>query len=73
MAQMKDVIIFRDDLYFEGAVQADWFYQARQIEAVAKSFVFHGPKNHAVSQDDFGGHGLMDTASFALHLASKME
>ena len=73
MAQLNDLVIFRDDLYFEGAVQADWFYQSRQVEAVSKSFVFHGPKNHAVSQNDFGGHGLLDTASFALHLAQKME
>ena len=73
VTQLKDIVIFRDDLYFDGAVQADWFYQERQIEAVAKSFVFHGPQNHAVSQTEFGGHGLMDTASFALRLAGKME
>lgn len=73
MAQLKEIVVFRDDLYFEGAVQADWFYQPRQVEAVAKSFVFHGPKNHAVARSEFGGQGLMDTASFALHLARKME
>ncbi len=72
MAQLKDLVIFRDDLYFNGAVQADWFYQSRQVEAVAKSFVFHGPKNHAVSQNEFGGQGLLDTASFTLRLAQKM-
>lgn len=73
MIQLKDIVLFRDDLYFEGAVQADWFYQSRQVEAVAKSFVFHGPKNHAVSQNDFESHGLLDTASFTLRLAQKME
>ena len=73
MALLKDLVVFRDDLYFEGAVQADWFYQDGQVDAVSKSFVFHGPKNHAVSQSDFGGHGLMDTASFALHLAQKAD
>ncbi|MDD3334650.1 MAG: hypothetical protein PHI98_03945 [Eubacteriales bacterium] len=73
MTQLKDLVVFRDDLYFEGAVQADWFYQSRQVEAVARSFVFHGPKNHAVSQNDFGGHSLLDTASFTLRLAQKMD
>lgn len=73
MTKMKDAVVFRDDLYFEGAVQADWFYQKEQVEAVASSFVFHGPQNHAVSKSEVGGHGLMDTASFALRLAQKME
>lgn len=44
MIQLKDLVVFRNDLYFDGAVQADWFYQSQQAEAVAKSFVFHGPK-----------------------------
>lgn len=73
MIQLKDLVVFRNDLYFDGAVQADWFYQSQQAEAVAKSFVFHGPKNHAVSQSDVGGRGLLDTASFALRLAQKLE
>lgn len=73
MTQLKDLVVFRNDLYFDGAVQADWFYQSQQAEAVAKSFVFHGPKNHAVSQSDVGGRGLLDTASFALRLAQKLE
>lgn len=73
MTLLKDLVLFRDDLYFEGAVQADWFYQPEQAATVARSFVFHGPKNHAVTQNELGGHGLMDTASFVLHLAEKME
>lgn len=70
--ELKNVLVFRDDLYFDGAVQADWFYSEKQLDAVASSFVFHGPSTHAVSKEDIGGQGLMDTASFALHLAEKM-
>ena len=70
--ELKDVLIFRNDLYFEGAVQADWFYSSNQIDTVASSFVFHGPSTHAVAREDVGGRGLMDTASFTLHLAEKM-
>ena len=67
----KDIITFRDDLYFEGAVQADWCYQLERAQAVASSFVFHGPSTHAVTQTEVGGRGLIDTASFALRLAEK--
>jgi len=71
MALLKDIVTFRDDLYFEGAVQADWFYQQRQLDAVVSSFVFHGPNTHAVNKDDFGEQRLLDTASFALKIAEK--
>ncbi len=70
--KLKDLLIFRDDLYFDGAVQADWFYSNKQIDAVASSFVFHGPATHAVSKEEVGGKGLMDTASFTLKLAEKI-
>lgn len=73
MTQLHDVIVFRDDLYFDGAVQADWFYSEKQLPLVAKNFVFHGPKNHAVTGSEFGGRGLIDTASFALRIAEKLE
>lgn len=72
MTRLQDVITFRDDLYFDGAVQADWFYSEKQLPIVARSFVFHGPKNHAVTGGEFGGKGLVDTASFALRIAEKL-
>lgn len=71
--QLHEILTFRDDLYFDGAVQADWFYQPEKADAVASSFVFHGPATHAVSQSEVGGRGLMDTASFALKLAEKAD
>lgn len=71
MALFKDIVTFRDDLYFEGAVQADWFYQQRQLESVVTSFVFHGPNTHAVSKNDFSERRLLDTASFTLKIAEK--
>lgn len=68
----KDILVFRDDLYFDGAVQADWFYQPDRISLVASNFVFHGPSTHAVARGDVGNRNLIDTASFALRLAEKM-
>lgn len=40
--KIGDIISFRKDLYFEGAVQADWFYSPAKSTKVAENFVFHG-------------------------------
>lgn len=70
--QFTELVTFRNDLYFEGAVQADWFYNPIQSSKVASSFVFHGPKTHAVSLDESSYKNLIDTASFAELLADKL-
>ena len=62
--QIKDILSFRYDLYFDGAVQADWFYDPKKAAKVASSYVFHGPKTHAVEKNQ-AGMNLIDTASFA--------
>jgi len=67
--KLQDVVAFRSDLLFDGAVNVDWFLaDDRRRKAAAESFVFHGPKYHGVSQEDVGsthGHRLIDTATFA--------
>lgn len=40
--KLGEVIGFRKDLYFEGAVQSDWFYEPQKASKVAENFVFHG-------------------------------
>jgi len=67
--QLHDVVTFRSDKLFNGAVNIDWFGtdEARTV-AAANAFVFHGPAYHGVVQTDVGmshGHRLQDTASFA--------
>ncbi|MBQ8962523.1 MAG: hypothetical protein IJ089_14005 [Clostridia bacterium] len=69
---LKELLVFRDDLYFDGAVQADWLYHEDRVAPVASSFVFHGPSTHAVARETIGHQNLMDTASFTLRLAEKM-
>ena len=39
-----ELLEFRKDLYFEGAVQIDWFYDQSRAAKVAENFVFHGKK-----------------------------
>ena len=66
---LQDLVKFRGDRLFNGAVSIDWFLTAgEKRRKAAEAFVFHGPKYHGVTQDDIGrthGHQLQDTASFA--------
>lgn len=70
--RFDELLSFRDDLYFDGAVQADWFYQPSRSRKVSESFVFHGPKNHAVTAEEVGHSNLIDTASFAKRIVEKL-
>lgn len=66
---LGDIVRFRGDKLFNGAVSIDWIESDEAKALVASSaFVFHGPAYHGVSQTDIGlshGHRLQDTASFA--------
>jgi hypothetical protein len=67
--RLQDIVQFRGDRLFNGAVNIGWFdSDAERTRAAAEAFVFHGPAYHGVSQDDVGvshGHQLQDTANFA--------
>ena len=53
MTTVAEVIEFRRDLFFDGAVQIGWFENdlVRRDKAAA-NFVFHGPEYHGVVADD---------------------
>jgi len=65
---LSDIIEFRGDRLFNGAVNIEWFTSDEsKAEIASEAFVFHGPKYHGVLQEDIGGdhsHQLIDTASF---------
>jgi len=67
--QLHDIVEFRGDRLFNGAVNIGWFgTDDIRTRAAADAFVFHGPAYHGVSQADVGvthGHRLQDTASLA--------
>ncbi|MBT3376944.1 MAG: hypothetical protein HN406_15180 [Lentisphaerae bacterium] len=70
--RLHDVVRYRCDRLFNGAVNIDWFLgdPARCADA-ARNFVFHGPTYHGVTQDDIGyghGHRLQDTVTFTRDL-----
>ena len=70
--KISDLVFFRRDLLFQGAVQIGWFETDHsQSENAAKHFVFHGPDYHGVSEmniDDAEDQRLIDTASFTLDI-----
>lgn len=65
---LGDIVRFRGDKLFNGAVNIDWLETDKvKASAASSAFVFHGPAYHGVSQTDIGtshGHRLQDTASF---------
>ena len=70
---IKDILAFNKKQYFNGAVQANWFYDFDKVTDVATSYVFHGPKYHGVDQKETGSsqYRLLDTATYALKLLKK--
>lgn len=75
--QLSDLISFRRDLLFQGAVQIGWFETDQaQSEKAATHFVFHGPDYHGVSELDIGeagSHQLIDTANFTLDILEHLK
>ena len=63
---VSDIVKFRNDLFFGGAVQLDWFEDnLHKAELAAQNFVFHGPEYHGVNTNDSKrGYKLTDTATF---------
>jgi hypothetical protein len=76
MTLLKDVIGFRHDLFFGGAVQIDWFETDPDKRDLASgNFVFHGPEYFGVTDDDKEGaksYALIDTVSLTSELLATM-
>lgn len=70
--RIGDIIGFREDLFFEGAVQVDWFYNQSKAAKVADSFVFHGSEYFGIS-DEQSGSKMTDTISFFKTIANKID
>lgn len=73
--RLSDVVTFRKDLLFNGAVQTSWLENdKKQALKAAEHFVFHGPDYHGVVEDDFVGstHKLVDTANFVLEVVKRL-
>lgn len=67
-----EIIEFRKDLYFEGAVQIDWFYDKERAAKVAENFVFHGKDYFGVEETTSGGKKRIDTIGLVQALTAKL-
>lgn len=67
-----ELLEFRKDLYFEGAVQIDWFYDQTRAAKVAENFVFHGKDYFGVEETTSGGKKRIDTVGLVQALSSKL-
>jgi hypothetical protein len=72
---LRDIIRFRGDRLFNGAVNIGWYISdEKKAKDASEAFVFHGPEYHGVKQDDVGfehGHKLIDTASITLSVVKR--
>jgi len=70
--KLGEVVEFRKDLYFEGAVQADWFYNKEKASIVSENFVFHGKEYYGIDNSHNGKQKRIDTISLVKELAEKI-
>lgn len=73
--KLADLISFRSDLLFNGAVQIGWLESdLSQANKAAEHYIFHGPDYHGVSQSDFEDttHKLVDTSYFTLDILERL-
>lgn len=63
---------FKKELYFEGAVQIDWFYDQARAAKVAENFVFHGKDYFGVEETTLGGKKRIDTVGLVQSLTAKL-
>ncbi len=76
MTRVSDLVSFRRDLFFDGAVQISWFEaDLERRNRAAAGFVFHGPEYHGVSEEDLrdsSGYPLTDTARFTAEIIKSL-
>lgn len=68
---LGNIIGFRNDIFFEGAVQADWFYNPDKSTLVADNYIFHGENYYGVS-DSCGSKKYTDTVRFVFDISKKV-
>ena len=72
--KINDILAFNKERYFNGAIQAEWFYDPHLSYEIGSSYVFHSPRYYGVSNQDVqaGEHKLMDTVSFTSMISDRV-
>lgn len=74
MVKISDLVEIKKENFFNGAVQAEWFYDNNKRKKVSESYIFHGPKYYGVSDKDINekNYKLIDTATFTREIYKKI-
>lgn len=76
MTKVAEIVEFRRDLFFDGAVQIGWFENnLTNRDKAASNFVFHGPEYHGVTADDISesrSYNLTDTVTFTSNIVDAL-
>ncbi len=74
MARLGEIVSFRRDLLFNGAVQIDWLESNPKLaRKAAVHFAFHGPSYHGVDREGRGSElPPVDTATFTLDIIERL-
>ncbi|HMN13426.1 MAG TPA: hypothetical protein PKD55_13980 [Bellilinea sp.] len=75
---LGDLVGFKSDRFFEGAVQLRWVEERTERAAdAAENFVFHGPRYHGVCQDEAdrvsSAYKLKDTATLLMEFVESLD
>lgn len=73
--KLADIVSFRKDLLFQGAVQIGWFETDQAMaNKAAENFAFHGPEYHGVRRSDLESSvsPVVDTASFTADIVDRL-
>lgn len=72
--RINELVDIKKDSFFNGAVQAEWFYDEERRRKVSESYIFHGPKYYGISKNDINTteHKLCDTITFTKTIYEKI-
>lgn len=73
--KLGDIVSFRKDLLFNGAVQIGWLESNQELaDKAASHFAFHGPSYHGIVRESQQDPSLrrVDTATFAIDIIERL-
>ena len=68
-----EIIKFNEGIFFNGAVQADWFYSKEKADLVATNYVFHGKKYFGQGEIAREDQHIVDTITFTQEFMTTMK
>lgn len=70
--KIGQIIKFNESIFFNGAVQSDWFYSDEKANLVASNYVFHGREYFGYSEVAREEQHIVDTITFTQKFVNKV-